>query len=460
MPFEDVDEQGFSFDRFALFPRRQSLLKDGVPIRVGGRVLDILASLVERHGEVISKSELMASVWVGVTVEESNLKVNMAALRKALGDDAGAARFIATVTGRGYRFIAPVTRIRAAEVATLQSAPAEPNHNLPITTGRVFGRSDTIRAIADDLGNSRLISVVGPGGIGKTTVALSVAETKMGDFPDGVWLVDLSPLSDQTLVASAIAAAIGMTTDSPKILATLCEHLRDRRMLIVLDSCEHVIGYAAQCAGAILSHAPHVRILATTREPLRVAGERVRRLTGLEYPVATDLDAAGANGFAAVQLFVDRTADHLETFSFGDAEAPVVAEICRRLDGHALAIELAAARVSTFGVRGILEQLDDRSSLSLAQRGGPPRQHTLAATIQWSYDLLPEVERTIMVRLSTLSGWFGLDAAGHIGADDELDRGQVLAGLASLVDKSLVTAELRGMDVEYRQWDTTRAFAQ
>lgn len=448
----------FAFDRFVLIPARQLLLKDEVPVRIGGRALDLLTALVERPGEVVSKRALMERTWPNVTVEECNLKVNMGVLRRALGDDVGSARYIATVSGRGYRFVAPV-HILARSPHPGSSAPARVgNHNLPFGITRIFGRVNAIDAIARDLETFRLVSIVGPGGIGKTTVALAVAEGRAEYFRDGVWLVDLSSLADPTLIANAIATVVGTTADSPNVLATLCEFLRDRRMLILLDNCEHLIVHAVTCIEAILAAAPTVQILATTREPLRLRGERVRRLAGLDVPPVDLLpDARQALTFSAIQLFVDRATDRFETFNLDEDVASVV-EICRKLDGHALAIELAATRVGAFGIKGVLDQLADHLT-SLGQRGGPERHRTLTATIEWSYNLLPEAERTLMQRLAIFAGAFDLDAAYAVAVDAEIGRAQIVEGLTSLVDKSLVSAELRGSEVEYRLWDMTRSYA-
>ena len=451
----------FAFDRFLLAPERQLLLKDDVAVRIGGRALDLLTALVERAGEVVSKRDLMERVWPSVVVEECNLKVNMGVLRKALGDDVGAARFIATVTGRGYRFVAPVRILTstATSLATVD-APAPRNHNLPFGIARVFGRSDAIEMVGRDLEDVRLVSLVGPGGIGKTTVALAVAETLIDAYRDGVWLVDLSPLEDAALVASAIATVVGITADSPNVLATLCEYLRDRQTLIVLDSCEHLVSEAAHCAAALLATAPSLHILTTTREHLGLEGERVRRLDGLAAPPAwPDLDAGQALTFSAVQLFVDRATDRLESFSLSDGDAQAVAGICRKLDGHALAIELAATRVAAFGARGVLEQLDEHLGMGLQRRGGPARHRTLMAMIEWSYRLLTETERSIMQRLSTFAGAFSLEDACAVAGSEKISRAYVLEGLASLVDKSLIGVDIGQDTVGYRLWDTTRSYA-
>jgi predicted ATPase/DNA-binding winged helix-turn-helix (wHTH) protein len=443
-----------------LVPERQSLSREGIAVRIGGRALDILTALVERAGELVTKRELMERAWSGVFVDESNLKVNMAALRKVLGDEVDAARFIATVPGKGYRFIAPVQATELPGLSASTAQDAVRNNNLPFVTTRIFGRKLAIEAISRDLEDHRLVSIVGPGGIGKTTVALEVAESLLDRYPEGVWLVDLSPLADPDFVPSSIATAIGMTADTPNILATLCEYLRDRHMLILLDSCEHLIETIAACADAILMSAPQIVVLATSRERLRTRDEQVLRLEALDIPPSLpDIDARQALEFSAVQLFVDRASDRLETFHFDDADSLVVAEICRKLDGHPLAIELAATRVGTFGVQGVLQQFDTHFGRALTQRGGPPRHRTLTAMIEWSYALLSETERVIMRRLSVFSAAFDLGSASAVASDQLVGPIGVRDGIANLVDKSLITVEIREHGTAYRQWDTTRSYA-
>lgn len=443
----DPTAASFAFGPFELIPERQLLLKDQAPVRIGGRALDLLTVLVQRSGDLVSKRELLARAWPDTVVEECNLKVNMSALRRALGEGSDGEPYIATVTGRGYRFIAPV------QVGGRQ-------HNLPTSTTRIVGRAEAIEATRQELAQSRLVSIVGAGGIGKTTVALAVAEHCVGSYRDGVWLVDLTPLNDPVLVANGVAAAIGLSAHSPNMLAALCRFLRDRTMLLVLDNCEHIVDAVATCANRILADAPGIRILATSREPLGVKGERVRRLPGLGTPPASShLKAVEALAFPAVQLFVDRASDRRETFRLSDADAPLVAELCRRLDGLALAIELAATRTDAFGIGELLDQLDDRFRLLEGHRAGPQRHRTLRATIDWSYDLLSASERAVMRRLSTFAGAFTLASACAVAAGDGIDRPTVIEDLANLVAKSLVSAEAREIEVEYRLLDTTRSYA-
>ncbi|WP_342241131.1 ATP-binding protein [Inquilinus sp. OTU3971] len=450
--------RSFTFGPFVLIPERQLLLQGEAPVRVGGRALDILTALVERPGELVGKRELMARAWPNIIVDEGNLKANMAALRRALGDGVGAAHYIATVTGRGYRFIAPVRVSGLSGFASPPRAATARSHNLPIATTRIFGRADAIQAIQRDLDASRLVSIVGAGGIGKTTVALAVAERTIGLFRDGVWLIDLAPLKDPSLAPNAIAAAIGLATHSANMLAALGSYLRDCEMLLVLDNCEHIIEAAALCADRILAETPDVRILATSREPLRVRGERVRRLPGLGAPpTSSDLSAAEALRFPAIQLFVDRATDRLESFELSDANVRMVAEICRRLDGLALAIELAATRVDSFGMDGLLAHLDDRFRLLSGLRASPERHRTLTAMIDWSYDLLSDSECAVMRRLSVLPGSFSLDSACAV-AGEGLERVRVIDDLANLVAKSLLSVDVDADDLAYRALETTRAY--
>jgi predicted ATPase/DNA-binding winged helix-turn-helix (wHTH) protein len=452
-------ERAISFGPFRLLPGRRLLLEGDSTVRLGSRALDILIALAERAGDVVGKDELIARVWPGIFVEDSNLKFQVSALRRGLGDGRGGRRYIATVTGQGYSLIAPVER-EAEPGAPLPAAPITRPHNLPRRLTRLIGRAETVDRLAARLSRQRALTIVGPGGIGKTSVALAVAELLMPDYGHGVRLIDLVPLGDPGLLPTTAAAALGIEIRSDNPLADLIAALRDRHMLIVLDNCEHVIGAAASFAVAVLSNARAVSILATSREPLRIAGEQVYRLSSLETPpISQTLSAAEALAFPAVELFVERATSTTE-FESSDANARAVSEICRSLDGIPLAIELAAARVETFGARELAARLDDRLQLlTKGRRTALPRHRTLRATLDWSYELLSEPECAVLRRLAIFIGRFTLDAANGIAASSDLAAAEIPEILANLVGKSLVTANVEGVTAHYRLLETIRAYA-
>ena len=327
----------------------------------------------------------------------------------------------------------------------------------------MFGRDELAVAIAAQVSQRRFVSIVGAGGIGKTTIALAIADAVGASCRDGCAFLDLAPLNDSRLVPSALAMILGIGANTENLLPTLVAFLRDKDMLIVLDSCEHLIEAAAVFAEDLLKGAPGVRVLATSREPLRAAGEIVRRLPPLDVPPADDaLTAARAQSYSAVQLFVECATSRNDAFALTDHDAPLVADICRRLDGNALAIELAAGRVHAFGVAGVAARLIDRFQLLTAgRRTALPRHQTLIAMLDWSYDLLPAVEQATLRRLSVFAGDFGLDAATAVAADAEPATSRVVDAIANLTAKSLVSVEVRdGRAAHYRLLDTTAAYAR
>jgi predicted ATPase/DNA-binding winged helix-turn-helix (wHTH) protein len=454
-------EQAFSFGPFRLLPTQQLLLEADRPVRLGSRALDILVMLVERAGELVSKDELVARVWPDTHVEEGNLRVHVAAVRRALGDGHAGNRFVANVPGRGYCFVAPVALTRGQTDTELPSAKVLPAHNLRSPLTRMVGRGAIVRSLMAQLPQRRFITIVGPGGIGKTTVALAVAEGLVVAYHHGVRLVDLAPVGDPDLVPSALAAVLGLEVRSDNPVPGVVAFLADKRMLLVLDNCEHVIEAVAALVADVRKAAPGVHILATSREPLRVEGERLHRLPPLSVPAgSTGLTAAEALGFPAVQLFVERAAAILDGFELSDADAPLVAEICRRLDGIALAIELAAGRVEAFGVSGLAALLDDRLRLLRGgRRSALPRHQAMSAVLDWSYQLLPERERTILRRLAVFAGDFLLESAAAVAGGVDIAAPEVVDAVANLVAKSLISADVGGPTVRYRLLDTTRAYA-
>src|SRR5437899_4146307 len=385
-----MDGQAVAFGPFRLLAAERLLLEGDQPVRLGSRAFDILATLLERPGEVIGKDELISRTWPKTFVEDVNLKIQVSALRRALGDGQGGRRYIATVPGRGYNFVAPVRfekPPRAPLPATIALAAA---HNLPLAATRMIGREEVVAALVPRLSRERVLTIVGPGGIGKTTVALAVAERMIADYEDGVWLVDLAPLGDPRLVPSAVASVLGHEVRTENPLPGLVAGLRDRRMLLLLDNCEHVIDAAASLATAVLTGVPGVNILATSREPLGVAGEREPRLGSLGSPPSSSgLTATEAAAFPAVQLFVERVTGIVDDFALTDANALLVSEICSRLDGLPLAIEFAAPRVEVLGVEGLAARLDQSLPLfGTRRRATTARHRTMRAVVDWSYNLL------------------------------------------------------------------------
>src|SRR6267143_195898 len=453
-----MDEETFVFGSFRLIPAQRMLLEDEKPLRLGSRALDILVTLVESAGETIGKDRLIARTWPDTVVDEGALRVHVAALRKALGDGRAGKRYIVNNPGRGYSLAAPVAREQRRPAIAPTNGTAV-RGNLQALLTRIVGRDDIIVALAAQLIQRRFLTIVGPGGIGKTTVAIAVAETASASYRDGVWFVGLASLADPELVPSAFGATLGISLSSVNPVYGLTAWLRDKHALIVLDSCEHVVGAAAALAEAVLKAAPNVSILTTSREPLRAESESLHRLPALELPSdSVDLSARDALRYSAVQLFNERASAAADGFALADADVPAILEICRRLDGIPLALELAAARVGVFGVRDLAAHLDDRFRLLTAgRRTALPRHQTLGAALDWSYQLLPEEERAVLRRLSVFAGDFPLEAAVAVAADP--GSSGIVDRIANLVSKSLVTADPRGELAQYRLLDTTRLYA-
>lgn len=450
----------FNFGPFTLVPERRTLLEQGVPVRIGDRALEILVALVERRGEIVPKDELFARVWPKTHVEQSSLKVNVATLRRVLRESAASRTYISAVAGVGYRFEYPVT---AVETTKLPTSPADwsPTHdNLPRSATTIFGRGLCIEELQCCSEESRLVTIVGAAGIGKTTVALAVARAVSGAYSNGAWFIDLAPLTDATQISNAVAAAVGLTIHAEQADASLCAFLRNRSILLVLDNCEHLTASLADIVQRILSETTNVHIIATSREPLRGPDERIYRLPPLEVPAeCAGMPAAKAMSFSAIQLFVERAKSSGEEFALDDHDVSLVVGICRELDGIALAIELAATRVATLGISTVSTLLVDRFRwLNKGSRTAPQRQQTLSAALEWSYHLLTVTERLVLQRLSCFASSFSLDAACAIAAFGSVEREDAQLALWGLVDKSLISRD--PIHNEYRLLETMRAFAR
>jgi predicted ATPase/DNA-binding winged helix-turn-helix (wHTH) protein len=451
-----------SFGSFSLFAAERLLKKADEPIPLGGRALDILIALLERAGEVVTHKELISSVWPDVVVEGTNLRAHIAALRKALGDGRDGARYVLNVAGVGYCFVAPVIRSIARQPAPVTGTTTKERiQKLPPRLTRMVGRDDTVRALAQQLEMWRFVSIVGPGGVGKTTVAISVAHTLVDGFHDAVFFIDLAALTDPQLVPTAVASALGLMVQTQDPLVGLLTFIGDRKILLLLDNCEHVIGVVAALAERVVSEAPQAHILATSREALRVEGEHVHLLYSLDCPPEdSGLTAVEALRYPAAQLFMERAGASGYRAALSDIDAPIAARICRRLDGIALAIELAASRAGSLGIRETAELLDNRFSLLWhGRRTALPRHQTLNAMLDWSYGLLSEREKAVLCRLSVFVGDFTRQAAGSIASETEVDEAGVVDAVASLVAKSLISTTVVNESTYYRLLDTTRAYA-
>ncbi|WGD50127.1 winged helix-turn-helix domain-containing protein [Bradyrhizobium sp. CB1650] len=449
-----------AFGRFQVSPHRRELLADGQPIKLGGRAFDVLMALIEAHGEVVGKRALMARVWPDRLVDENNLQSQIAALRAAFGAERD---LIRTVSGRGYQFtgevrVPPGSPLERAAGMAVQPAGTLPPTNLPAPVSELIGRDADVAEVVSLIGAHRLVSLTGAGGIGKTQLALAAARQILPHLTEGVWLAELSSLADPGLVPATIAAAVGLELGGDEISAErVAQALADQRLLLVLDTCEHVIGAAARMAEALLHASPAAHVIATSREPLKAEGEWIYPVPPLAVPAAEDDDFWR---YGAVRLFVLRSRACGAHVSEDRHVAAFIATICRRLDGIPLAIELAAARGGALGIEALAAGLDDRFRLLTGgRRMALPRHQTLRATLDWSYELLSEPERVILRRLAIFAGFFSLDAASTVVASPELPKSEVVEGLSNLVAKSLVAAEVDGRVARYRLLDTTRAYA-
>lgn len=448
------------FDRFELRLDERLLYLDGEPASLGSRAIDVLTVLVSAQGRLVSKIELLDRVWPGLVVEENNLQVQISSLRKLLG-----AKSIATVPGRGYRFCLPVSgdAIEPSGVGDkrVHSVAATGGNEvlsaLPAMPGRLWGRDADIASLESQL-PAPLITVVGQAGIGKTAFALTVAHAWKSSRRDGAAWVELAGIADPDLVASLVSQGLGLPSGGQDPLQALVAALKPLQVLLIIDNAEHVLDAVARLTQAIVSGAPDVRILVTSQLPLRVPGERVFRIGPLSVP-PDGASMEEAVQYGAVALFVDqlRAANH--HFELNDASLQRIVGLCRRLDGVALAIKLAAARVPLLGLQGVEERLGERFKLLQGNSVvTPSRQQTLLAALDWSHELLNSAERTVFRRLAVLVGGFTLDLARAVAHDHDLDEWAVIDVLGALVDRSLVMADA-GELPRYRLLDSMRDYA-
>lgn len=427
---------------------------------MGSRAFDIIERLAESGGQFVSKDELVARVWRGAAVDDNTLRVHVHAIRKALGSDRA---LLKTAAGRGYRLLgrwtAKADGVAVAEgerVVSPQLSGWNAENNLPAATSNTVGRSAALRHLKNLVSAFRIVSVTGPGGIGKTTVVLELARDLLDEFDKSVFLVELGALSDPELVPSAVGRALGLVAEGKRLTADgVARAIGTSKLLLVLDNCEHLIDAVADLAEDVVQQCPRVSILVTSREILKIDGERVYRLPPLEIPEENGMMPERLLECSAVELFVERTTSLDDRFVLSENNSSAVATICRHLDGIPLAIEFAAGRTATLGLQQVVADLGDRFNLLTSRRRTAiPRHKTLRAVLDWSYDLLSEPEQRLLRSFGVFAGPFSLEDASAVSGS--LDAA---SWLLELVDKSLITTEIRDAGALYRLLDTTRKYA-
>jgi predicted ATPase/DNA-binding winged helix-turn-helix (wHTH) protein len=452
------DQRGkvLSFGPFELSIGNRLLTNGAKVVPLGARAMDLLIVLVEQANKVVGRRTLIERVWPKRGAKQVSLRVHISVLRKALDQSDPGRRYIVNVPGRGYSFVVPVTSVSSPTPGDLKLSSRS---RLPARLMRMLGRKDTLAVIQLKLAEQKFVTIVGPGGIGKTTVAVAVAHEMSAIFNSQVHFVDLGALSGASLVAPAVATALGVSVQTNNVVRALIDRLQGRPTLIILDCCEHLIDGASAVAEELFRHVPTLHLLATSREAMRVEGEHVYELCALACPPEDNsLSANDALQYPAVELLVDRVRAVRGDFDLVDADASIAAGICRRLDGIPLAIELAAGRVDIFGLSKTASLLDDRLNLSwVGRRTALPRHQTLNAALEWSYDLLGVAEKRVLSRLSVFAGGFTFEAAVVVVADETIDEENVWDCVWELRSKSMIAA--RGQEARLRLLDTTLAFA-
>ena len=456
------------FGPFRLYPTARVIERDGARLALGSRALDILIVLADRAGDVVSHQELTERVWRGLVVAPGSLRVHVAGLRKALGEGGGTSQYIANVPGQGYCFVAPMLELDPDEPDVSAPRPVNPleavstpRHNLPNQLTSFIGREKEIQELKGLLAATRLLTLTGAGGCGKTRLALQVTGELLDGFADGCWFVELAPLGDPTLVVQTVANVLAIKEQGSRSLAqAVAERLATKRLLLVLDNAEHLVESCAELVDMLLRRCAGLKIFVTSREPVNVGGERTYRV-----PSLSTLDAEAATremvlASEAARLFIERARLHRPDFEVTPKNAGMLNSICRRLDGIALAIELAAPRMRTMAIEELNRLLDDRFGiLTGGHRTALPRHRTLKSLIDWSYDLLSAAEKTMLRRAAVFAGGLTADSAECVCAGDSVDRNEVFSLLTSLTDKSILVAETHEDATRFGMLETVRHYA-
>src|SRR4051812_259762 len=447
------------FGPFELSIGERVLRRDGQVLPLGGRAVDILIYFPPHPGGDIAEEELIDHVWSDVTVEEGSLRVHIAAIRKALADGQFGNRYIANIKGRGYSFVGTVVPL----IGNTESRNDKFRHQgrVPVRPIMLIGRETAINEVSSKLRDVRFVTLLGTGGIGKTTIASVVGHAATAEFAGEVYFVDLEGLTDSHNVAAAVATSLGVALKSKDPGLELVDLVRSRKLLIILDSCEHVIEAVALLAEQLYQETEEIHLLATSRESLKVEGEHCYRVLPLDYPPdGSEQTAQAVLRYPAVQLFVRRVAARAGSVVLTDEEAPIVADMCRKLDGLPLAIELAAGQVAALGLKNTAARLVSQVELlRLSHRTAVPRHRSLKAALDWSYNLLSDGERIVFRRIAPFVGHFTLEGARYVAGELGSGTGEIFDAIAGLVEKSLITTRIDETQAEYRLLDTTRAYA-
>lgn len=445
------------FGPYAFHVRQRQVMRNGVALTLGGRALDILQVLVEQAGSVVSKQQIIEQVWPNSVVEEVNLRVHIAALRRALGGGRGGQRYIATISQRGYSFVAEVSRTEDANWSTSEVVA---QHNLPATLTPLIGRNDEVASLARQLSTRRLMTLTGPAGVGKTRLAYRVAELLAGHYRDGVWLLDCAS-AEPAQVLEQLLALLQLDVAQRPALDVLGEALAQRQCLLIFDSAECLPHACRQWGETLLAQAPQLTILTTSRHPLYARGECCLRLAPLKLPSPAALhDSQQVMACSAVQLWVSRVQACQPGYRLREQDISAVADICRQLDGLPLAIELLAAQLDVFSLADLCVHMSNSQwLLSLGRRTAVARHQSLAAALDWSHAHLNDEERTLLRRLAIFARDFTWQAASAVVCCQSYGPDQLRNVLVLLEEKSLLTVVVGHKSVRYRLLNTVRIHA-